>query len=1534
MNKNNLFLKQKTVPFTFKYIGTAFVEQIFLKHKSIKKIYKILSIFLLSVVVLPTLGYILLHNHKIQNYIAISLTHKLSIFFGTNVKIESVSYDLFNRLVIHNLYIEDQRHDTLLFSEKTLIDIQSVNLGDKLLRFDKIELQKAYFHLFIDSSRTVNLQFVIDKLTNDKDTLKKGWDIRFNNIGLFESRFTLEDIDKPKKDTGINFSHLRLTDLNIKVKDLKKVNTTLVMKINRLGFKEHSGFRLDNLSSKLSIKKSMMHFDNLEIKTSRTSIDAPKIYFDFSQFKDFASFAQKVKINFQLERANCSFIDIAFFAPTLWGMGEDFSLSGSAKGMLSDLRCRQIQFNTGSKTSFSGNISLTGLPSFKETYMYIEAKDLKILPSDLGSMFIPNIPGNVIQLPDLVLNAGLIGFKGSFTGFVNDFVTYGTFKTNFGIIKSDLSLKPRSKREIDFNGRVSALHFNAGKLLSKEADLGFADINLTADGTIKDNSHISAVFNGNFDNLDYKGYTYNGIEAKGALLENAFDGSVSLTDPNIKLYAFGHFNFSKKTPEFNFTAGLADANLFKLHWTPHDSIYNVSCQVSANFKGNRFDKINGDVHVLDAKMEKKDSYFSVSDLVVHSDNEGEIKKLDIASNILDAKISGTYNFETLKNSLIKFFKCYMPKSFNDIKESHQLNDNQFTFDIKFKNTKNLFDFFAPGFELAPLSQLKGEYNPFDSLIRLDFNTKYFAKNQVRFDNLSFKGIGNKDSLHVLVSSAYFTMKNQVHVSKLLSNVSFRKDSSRFNLVWSDSVQNKSFITSLAHLENSKSSSKPLLVIDLNPSKVYALDSLWLIDKAKFTIDSSSVTLPGLSLTQNNHKIVLSGTVSENNKDTMLISFENFDMLNLNYLLKTQKLVFEGMLNGKVSLSDFYNTKKINSTLTSKRLVINGEELGNTNFSLRWDNDLQKVIATADAFKNEVNTTHIKGTFTPSNEELNFSIDVNKIGAILFQPFIESVFIIQKGNFTGHLTLTGTAPKPILNGELDLNETRLLVNFLKTSYKFDTRLTIEDNKFMLNNIRVSDRDKNICVVNGSIANNYFKSFNLDINLALDKNMVLNTLSSDNQPFYGKGYASGLVKISGQPGNIVVDILQAKTEKNTVIYIPLNRQSDLAENDFVTFMKSDAVKAHDTVVVPKSFELKSNGLTVNIALEVTPDAEVQLVFDSKTGDIMRSQGSGNLKMEVNKSGNFIIRGDYTIESGDYLFTLQNVINKKFTLQPGGVIAFTGNPLDANLDVKAIYKTKASLYNLLGAQAEEYKNRLPIECQLFLSGKLQNPSIKYDIVLPNASEKTKTDVRNKISNEEELSKQFLSLLVLNNFYLSENQTQTGATSTQGTTLGRDIVSTTSMELLSSQLSNWMSQVSKDIDIGFNYHPGYQNYTSQEVEVALSTQLLNDRVTINGNLDVIGNQVTATKKTTGTTNLVGDVNVEVKLTEKLRLKAFNRSNDQFYSDQELYTQGVGVVYREEFGTLAELRRRYYQRLFAKKADNKKPSGEQNKNQTNNVDK
>ncbi|MDA9262078.1 translocation/assembly module TamB, partial [Flavobacteriales bacterium] len=394
-----------------------------------------------------------------------------------------------------------------------------------------------------------------------------------------------------------------------------------------------------------------------------------------------------------------------------------------------------------------------------------------------------------------------------------------------------------------------------------------------------------------------------------------------------------------------------------------------------------------------------------------------------------------------------------------------------------------------------------------------------------------------------------------------------------------------------------------------------------------------------------------------------------------------------------------------------------------------------------------------------------------------------------------------------------------------------------------------------------------------------------------------YATGEINIEGYQDEIDI-VVNAKTEKGSNFTLPLYSSSEVELEDYVVFIDKDST-------YNKEETIDLEGINLDINVEVTADAKLQLIFDEVYGDIISTTGYGNLSMTVDKFDQFNLTGKYTIDKGDYLFTLglkrfENLINKKFEIANGSTINWYGDPYNADIDISAIYKLKTSLYEIMPQVTEatsDYKQRRDVNCIMLLTDNLMTPTIDFAIELPRANETERAVIANLMDTKQEMNKQVFSLLLLNRFLPTSNNTSNTDDGGRGNT---GAVSTTASEILSNQLSNWLSKLSSDIDIGLNYRPG-DNITSDEIAVALSTELLNDRLVISSNFGVSqGNEINQNEN-----SLIGDVNVEYKLNEDgtFRVRVFSRTNeyDIINATQSQTTSGVGLYYKKEFNNWKE---------------------------------
>lgn len=1417
------------------------------------------------------------------------------------------------------------------------------SVSSKALTLRTISLEKPRIDFRIDSTRTINIQFLIDKLGAKKPG-KSGGEFEFgiNSIEIRNGRFRLQTFDRVAQDYGINFKDIEFNKFNVYVTNFKSKGGITSMRVRQMSGKEKSGFELIHFRARTIIDKSNMAFNGLKIITNLSSVDATQIRLNFEKFRDLGTnFIEKVKLYVEIDKSHTNSDDISFFAPRLKDYHLPLDIAGKVTGRINSLRGRKLDIKFGQNSYINGNADIDGLPNIRNSFLYLDIRKFYSNPYDLESINLPRSAKGHIDLPDVLNKLDYISYSGKFSGFINDFVAYGTINCNLGKINSDLSIRPDTAKSFSFKGKIRTTDFNLGYLLNQEKNIGKISMNAMVNGRNSLSNKLTANMNGEISSFFVKNYNYNNIKINGTISGKTYDGAMSISDPNVDLNFLGKVNLSTETPEFNFAAEVRRANLYELHLDTTDTASFISFRATADFAGKNIDDLNGEIKLLNSTLKKTGKEIHINDFLLFTKNINETKRIILRSDLADAELWGTYQFLGLSQSFQSFLKRYLPSLVikKNIPDVNTLNN--FSFEAEFKDTRLLTDFFVPGLYISRDSRLKGEYNPAGASVNFKLQVPFMNFRGKKVYDINIDGNSTPNNLNITSGCSSFKLNNQLSLDNLTILAEAAGDSIIIVNRWNnwDSVAYKGNISSLVTFKPSQGEHLPAVNIAVAPSQVILHDTLWKIKPSLFTIDSNRLAVNHLEVLYNNQKIVAEGAISRIPDDKLNISCSNVDISVANPFIPGKFLILGGIVNGKAQLSNLYKNPYFHSSLKIDSLQVNRETLGNTEVIAQWNNNDKSINLKLTALRGDLNTLEAEGIYHTQSKKLDGTINLNKLKANIFQPFASFLISDLKGLATGTLDVHGTIKEPVFNGTINLQKVGFMINYLKTRYSFTKTVKVKDNNILISDLVLYDSNSNKCRLDGTIKHTYFKNFYFDLNLKGENFEFLNTSEKDNNLFFGKAFATGTIKIFGNPKSLTMNI-DARTEKNSLLAIPLgNRSADVTEMRFVRYVDKTPKIILPEYDYEKELDKKTgnkvnlNGLKLNINLEVTPEATAQIIFDSKIGDMIQGNGSGNIRMDINTQGKFSMYGNFNIERGDYLFTLQNVINKHFKVSRGGVVSWNGDPTDATIDIEAIYPAKASLYDLLfstmGDKAAEYQSRIPINCKILLTGKLLNPEPKFEIHLPNSTAEVQTRVNSAISNQDELNKQFISLLVLGSFLPDQSMAnKPSADNTSTTTSGFNPVGTTGMEFISNQLSRWLSQISQDFDIGVNYRPGTE-LTTQELEVALSTQLLNDQISINGNFDV-GGTSTKNLNQTSQNNIVGDFEIEYKpwKSGKVRFKAFNRPNESYIYELSDYKQGIGISYKEDFNSFGELFKKYWNGIFAKKEEEITPREEKESSQ------
>ncbi len=1470
--------------------------------KIIKKIVRSLTVVIVLLIFIAAVAVMLARAPKFQTFAARKFVEYFSGKSGTQISVGKVSYTFFNKLALNDILIRDQNKDTLLSIRHTILKIKEFRPAEKRFIFGNVDVYEPDFRMVQDTSGMLNLTWLIETLSGDKskDTLKKSL-ITIDGIEIFDGAWSLTDLGDTAtiKPGVINFKDLKLTSVNASVKDMVIIPDSVSFNIRGLTFTESTGFKSAGLDMDAVIRQSSLYFRDIDLSTDSSIIKADRISILPADSSAYADFINRVRLDILLSRSVIRTSDVAYFVEPLKGIYETVYLSGKLTGTVAEMRGRDVAIDYSADTRLRCDFDISGLPDVSDMYMFLDFADLRTSADDIERLRLSK--AGSLKLPVIAHDLGKVTFVGNFTGFITDFVAFGRLKTERGNFATDISLRPDGSNSFAFKGLLNADQVDLGFLTKNSELFGGLTLHAEVDGSMESFKHLSANINGVIDSVGINGYKYRNVSLRGKYSDKVWDGAVEVRDRNIKMDILGRFDLSDVLPEFDFTMNLAQANLFKLRLVEKDTAYRASALLTATFTGNNIDNLDGDLRLINSTLRNSNGEITIYDFMLHSGTENGIPLLTVRSDFADGEIRGQHTYASIGTAVKAAMAGLFPTRFKSPAAPEKLSENNFTFNARFKQIDKLSEFFNAGISVAEGSTLSGFFYAESKKASARVFSPALGIAGAEFRNLTVNSSVSGNKMNVTVNSDTLHLPDNSDLRNFIVQVDTRPDSMNLDINW----DNRDGGRTLGDLKAEgyyglNNRGKPVLNISIIPTEFIVSSTTWKVNPGHIVIDSTSARFDDILVSSRTNYLRLDGVLSSNPRDKLTFNFEGLNLAYLNNISKKNgkedgesalELSFGGILNGNITLSDVFDEFLFESDITVHDFLLNNSPYGLVTARSEWNT--QKKVAVINV-KNDFGGSRyfdISGTYDPVARYTDitastFRLPLNSLNSIV-KTFASDV----RGTGSGKVNLKGKLNRLFLTGAIKVDDASMKVDFLQTRYSFSDSVRFTRKGIEFRKIKIYDEKRNQGQVDGILAHNSFKDFRIDLNFDMNNMLVLNTKPKDNEIFYGTAYASGYAGIKGSTEKLAFNI-SARTEKNTEFYIPLSSSATVSEYPYIIFI--DRQKENEAALERENRFVKNEstaGMELNFDLEVTPDAEVQLIMDSKAGDVIRGTGAGKLNISMSSKGNVKMAGDYVIEDGDYLFTLGNILNKRFSVDEGGTISWNGALEDAVINLRAVYRLKTSLYDLFPDEA--FRERIPVECRLNLSEKLINPVVGFDISLPTADDETREYLKMAINTEEELSRQFLYLLVMNSFYPDPSLFSAAP---QTTAQGASAIGVTTTEMLTNQFSNWLSQISNDFDVGFAYRPGNE-ITPQELEVALSTQLLNDKVVLNGNFDVGGKQ-----SNTQASNISGDFDIEFKITEKLRFKVFNRSNDNLFYKTAPYTQGFGIFLRRDFDRLKDL--------------------------------
>lgn len=1460
----------------------------------------------------------------VQTWAAQRAAGYLSDRIGTKVEIKGVDIKFFDTVVLEGVYIEDQKKDTLLYTGKMFVSIKDFSLSAGKFDLNKITLYNTTIGIkkYADEDG-LNFQFIADafKPTKKDTTPSKPFVLTCQNITLVNNIFSYQIMGKTPPEWGFDASNIVAHKLNGDFTGFILHGDTIEANVAKLSAVEKSGLMLRSMDCKFMLTAHEMLFDKLNLKSNNCDVHG-RVEFDFNSMRAFANPFDSVRVNIDLENTAFHLGDMAYFAPTLRGAETKATVAGHFTGRISKLKGKDVAILYGNNTKFYGDVIVKGLPNSAETFIEAEIKQLVTNAADVATLQIPPYNEKVyVPLTPEVYRLGMVSFKGKYRGFFTDFVANGTFNTALGTASTDLRLaKIPGQDEMEYSGSLTTQNFKLGDLLPGQS-LGIVSVNADVEGKGFDLKSIDTKLKGHVTAFDYNSYRYQNIDFNGRLVKTEFTGGVTSLDPNMQLAFDGTMSFGKDVPVYNFEAKVVRADLTALNFIDKDSSLIISAKLQSNITGNTIESLNGKITANDVSLQYGTTVYDVGEVSLYSDVASKPKQMRLISSIADLNIIGEYELTTLPKSVIRTLNTFMPSYYmvGQGSKGDTIKTQDFSFTAHLKNMDAITSIFVPDLKVSPGARLQGNYKSTSDRFVLSGMVPGLDIAGVKMSGLNISS--NTVNRTLFFNTTFDTIEpvDSVYLNAVNLNMSTRNDSLYTHIdfvnTFEDTIHNSGEIEAIAHFSDATR-----ITINFTKTEVNVFDYKWTINKDnKVTIDSNRVDINKLVFETAGESFRVFGRVSKKPEDQLNVIFTKFNMANANRFIPDNIVQLKGTISGSVSVSNILNRPFFRSNVKVYDMYVNDTEIGSGNINSEWDREHDVINVHSLLSRGTVKTISVDGKFYPNEKEdnLDFDIDINKIRLTAINPYLKGTLtFLGTGTASAGLKVNGDLKKLRVTGDVSVIKANALIDYLGASYSFTHNFKLLPTKIPVENLVLSDNDGHNATVNGEVTHKEFDDWHYNVSMKLDNFRCLNTNENQNSLYYGLAYVTGTVKIDGNIDNTYMNVV-AKTNPRTRFNIPLSSPSSASSSDFITFVDRNEKAKGGKVQKPKT---RSTGIVLDMDLEVTPDAEVKIIFDKQVGDEITGRGFGNISMKIDTKSDFTMNGLYTIEQGQYLFTLKNLVNKYLKVEKGGTVKWTKSPYDAQIDITALYDVKASLQPIMvlamGSQeTEQYKRRVPVQCRLGMDGNLMSPNLKFGITSGADDVNAKTALAAVQANQEELSRQFFSLLILNTF-LPPAQGGLVASQAANYTAG---LGNNGFELLSSQLNVFLSKISDDFDINVNYRPG-ENGAGPQAQIG-GTVNVTDFITLDASVSYNGAGA-ATSGSSGTggsggtgsipnqnaSNIVSDFNLEVRASKdgRLKFKAFNRSNPNIIAQSEApYVQGVGISYRREFNSFKDLFKR-----------------------------
>ncbi|MGC1241608.1 MAG: translocation/assembly module TamB domain-containing protein [Chryseosolibacter sp.] len=1484
------------------------------------RIPKILAYTATTLVFVLVSAFLILQIPAIQKKIIDRYLRGFTKVTGFQASVDNFQLLWFDRLELENLQVFDLEQNRMISIKNVLINFQlSQLLEQRDINVDGVYLEAA--DVFVtrinesDTSRNLNINVFINRINEHYGAAGPGTGrsprINIGEAILNESAFAYIDQDRDSIKSGFNYNQFSVDIDEAQLQNFLALGDTIQFKLQTLLATENdSKFKINQLSTFFRISQQSLEFIDLNLNAGK-SIVTDTVLFTFNGQRELSEFNERVNIHAHFKNTLLYPEDLALFVPAAGRLKQPVVLNGRMDGRISNFKLVDMELATGN-TLLKGSLDMEGLPLLSETFTILELKN--------STLDFPDLRGIIgEQALERLRPLGRVQMDGQFLGYFSDFVANGNFSGRLGDITSDINFKVNEEdfNRSEYSGKLALRNFDLGTYLNDTTNFQ----RVTLDGNLKGSGLTISTANfkldGNVDLIGIKKYNYRNIKTNARFASEFFNGYFSIDDPNLKFTTEGSIDLRKGINEIKVKANIDTAFFQNLNLTRRELF--IRSNLDVNIKGLHLDSIVGTADVRDFHIINNGKSLSLDSVHITSQKEKGSRAIQVESSLLDGEIHGDFLLTDLTYDLQTMVREILLNIRNDRKEisSYYLQKKyrpkayETDFKVSLKDVRPIVQLFNLDLLVSENTLVEGRFTSGYTTIVQAFSTiDSLAYNNALFVDTELEVTASKiaDSTNVLamafLNSNRQSLTRALKTKNLVAEAIWNKNQVEFSLD-ADQQDQTNYLRLQGGLQFLQDSTQ----LHFLPSTIRILEKTWEFDPHNLiTIRRNEIEVDELKLRNDGQYVLVDGSVSRDPAETLSMKISELDLSILNPITGRD---ITGTLNALVQLNNYYEAPQLQNDLRIDSLTVDKFLIGDVTGKNQWDPSEEEFLINFFIDRNENRIVNLNGTYKPSRTALplDISAQLEKANLRIVEPFFDDMFSNIGGTITGDYRITGKLESPAIEGEGKVANGQLMVNYLKTTYQFTGTIGLSPNSIYFRDMELSDLFRNQGKLNATLTHQGFQSMRINLDANFRNFQVLNTTEKDNSLFYGQGYATGDLNITGPISNLKFTA-NARTDKNTRVLIPIGGTEEVERKEFIHFVNfTDST--YQSSLQETASKLDLTGITLDFNLDITPDALFEIILDYKAGDIIRGRGNGEIQLQLDTRGEFNMFGPFEFEQGGYNFTLYDIINKDFVIQRGSRISWFGDPYAASLDISATYDQLASFGPILSNPAwsnlPQLRRKYPVKVLLELDGPMLSPEIEFDIMATDLPQSIVVEggatvplefefqaFKNKL-DEQELKRQVFSLVVLRRFSPPESFNTSGS-----------IVNSVS-ELLSNQLSNWISQVDEnleiDVDLSTLDEEAYNTF-----QLRLSYTFMGGRLRVTRDGTFYGNQNNDINSNQSLSSIAGDWTVDYLLTAdgKLKVKMYNRTNINpilnTLGSQNSVTTGVSLSHTQSFNNLRDI--------------------------------